>query len=118
MACDGRRDVVFRDVEEDFVKNVQLSLRWSPVRTAFQLWITALDDEGRHMRLVLDGDNAPFWEEYKVMVEIDQTLLVYKDSMYYFHKELAMYGPFEKNNPPDMEQINWLRGLVEKKLFE
>ncbi len=100
------------------MKDMQLSLRWSPVQTAFRLWITALDDEERHMRLVLDEHDTPFWEEYKPMVEIDQTMLVDKDSMYYFHKELAMYGPFEKNNPPDMEQINWLRGLVERKMFE
>lgn len=99
------------------MKNMELSLRWSPVQTAFRLWITALDDAGNNVRLNLDGE-APWWEPYKPGVEIDQTMLIDKELMYYFHKELSMYGPFEVNNPPDMEQIGWLRGLVEKKLFD
>lgn len=99
------------------MRNVQLNLKWNPVLTAFDLWITAEDEEGHNMRLVLDPE--PVWENYSPATYIESTLRMAKETMYSLHRELNYYGPHkDEKPPPDMEQLEWLRGLVEKKLFE
>ncbi len=107
------------------MKNFQFSLKYEAPMRAFAIFISAETDTGKRMQWVRGFESAPtdnppppLWKEYEPFAISEPSFYMQPEELFYVHRELSFYGPFKDDKPPDMEQIKWLRGLVERELFE
>lgn len=100
----------------------QISMRYAPHLTAFEVWVVHIDGGGGWSVLSLDRSNVleedirgSMWASYTSAQSAPPSFLIAPEETYDLARELHRYGPFKPDKPePDTEQIGWLRGMLEK----
>lgn len=101
----------------------RISMRYAPEVQGFEVWVSYVDAFGR--RNVLQ----PRFDQEERITESDWDLadpgkiirpsfIVQREETFDLSQELHRYGTFKPDKKePDMEQIEWLRKLVERSMF-
>lgn len=100
----------------------QISMRYAPHLTAFEVWVWFDDKDGGRSVLASGqhpqtGEDIPgsVWVAYKIGTNAEPSFLIAPEETYELAQELHRYGPFKPDKPePDTEQIEWLRSMIER----
>ena len=100
----------------------QVEMRYAPHLTAFEVWVSYIYSDGEQYILCpMFTDEAStrimdaHWNLHKPQEAAPPSFTIAPEETYHLCQELHRYGPYKPDKPePDMEQVHWLRGIVEK----